>query len=232
MNKEKIIITITVGIVCLLLVMTMFMQFKVVNETDIASLETMTEAELRSEFSKINDKYDQLSKQYAETLVKLKDYKDEYKTEAETRDILEKELYQQNTLLGRTDVEGPGIIITINEDNVEDDRITYEDLLVIVNILKGAGAEAISINGHRIITTTYIFDIGDSEYTRVNGERVLSPYIIKAIGNEKYLESSLFGKGGYIDELQKYGFNVSIEKYNNIFIEKYNDGVIKSKYMN
>ena len=53
MNKEKIIITITVGIVCLLLVMTMFMQFKVVNETDIASLEAMTESELRSELSEI-----------------------------------------------------------------------------------------------------------------------------------------------------------------------------------
>ena len=134
--------------------------------------------------------------------------------------------------MGLTDVEGPGIIITITEDNVEDDRITYEDLLVIVNALKGAGAEAISINGHRILTTTYIFDIGDSEYTRVNGERVLPPYIIKAIGNQTYLESALFGKGGYVDELKKYGFNVTIEKYNNIFIEKYNDGVIKSKYMN
>ena len=51
MNKEKIIITITVGVVCLLLAMTMFMQFKVVNETDIASLEAMTESELRSELS-------------------------------------------------------------------------------------------------------------------------------------------------------------------------------------
>lgn len=232
MNKEKIIITITVGFVCLLLAMTMFMQFKVVNETDIASLEAMTESELRSELSEIKDKYDKVAKQYAETLVKLKDYKDEYKTEVETRDILEKELYQQKTLLGLTDVEGPGIIITITEDNVEDDRITYEDLLVIVNALKGAGAEAISINGHRILTTTYIFDIGDSEYTRVNGERVLPPYIIKAIGNQTYLESALFGKGGYVDELKKYGFNVTIEKYNNIFIEKYNDGVIKSKYMN
>lgn len=233
MNKEKIIITITVGIACLVLVMTMFMQFKVVNETDITSIETMTESELRSELVEIREKYEQLAIQYSETLVKLKDYKDEYKTDEEKRDLLEKEKYQLKTQLGTVQLEGKGIIITIREDNVENDRITYEDLLIIINALKGAGAEAISINEHRIITTSYIFDIGidDNTYTKVNGERILPPYTIKAIGNQTYLESALFGSGGYIDELKKYGFDVEIERYNNIVVEEYNDGVIKSKYM-
>lgn len=231
MNKEKVIITITVGIVCLVLVMTMFMQFKVVDQANITSIETMTESELRSELVEIRDKYEQLSAQYSETLVKLKEYKEEYKTDGETRDLLEKELYQLQLLLGTMPVEGPGIIITITEDNVENDRITYEDLLVIVNSLKGAGAEAISINEHRIITTSYIFDIRET-YINVNGKRILPPYVIKAIGNQTYLESSLFGSGGYVDELQKYGFDVNVERYNNISIEAYNDEVIKAKYMN
>ncbi|MCI8700175.1 MAG: DUF881 domain-containing protein [Clostridia bacterium] len=234
MKKEKIIITITVGIVCLLLVMTMFMQFKVVNQTDITSIETMTESELRSERNEIREKYEQLAQQYSETLVKLKDYKDEYKTVEETRDILKKELYQLKTLLGTINVEGPGIIITIKEVNVENDRITYEDLLVIVNALKGAGAEAISINNHRIVTTSYISDIGvgNNTYININGERVLAPYVIKAIGNQTYLESALFGSGGYVDELQKYGFDVEIERNNNTTIEAYTDEEIKAKYMN
>ena len=231
MNKEKVIITITVGIVCLLLVMTMFMQFKVVDQANITSIETMTESELRSELVEIRDKYEQLSSQYSETLVKLKEYKEEYKTDGETKDLLEKELYQLQLLLGTMPVQGPGIIITITENNVENDRITYEDLLVIVNSLKGAGAEAVSINEHRIITTSYIFDIRET-YVNVNGERILPPYVIKAIGNQTYLESALFGSGGYVDELQKYGFDVNVEKYNNILIEAYNDGVIKAKYMN
>lgn len=234
MKKEKIIITITVGIVCLLLAMTMFMQFKVVNQAEITSIETMTESELRSERNEIREKYEQLAQQYSETLVKLNDYKKEYKTVEETREVLEKELYQLKTLLGTTTVEGPGIIITIREDNVENDRITYEDLLIIANALKGAGAEAISINDHRIIATSYIFDIGVGEniYTRINGERILSPYVIKAIGNQTYLESALFGSGGYVDELQKYGFDVEIERNNNTIIEAYNDEEIRSKYMN
>ena len=226
MRKEKVIITITVGITCLLLAMTMFMQFKVVNQADITSIETMTESELRSERNEIKEKYEALNKQYAETLVKVNDYKKEYKTVEETTTILEKELYQLKTLLGTTAVQGPGIIITIREDNVIDDRISYEDLLLIINTLKGAGADTISINGHRIITTSYIFDIGvgDNTYTKVNGERILPPYTIKAIGNQTYLESALLGSGGYVDELQKYGFDITIERYN--------DEPIKSKYMN
>ena len=122
MRKEKVIITITVGITCLLLAMTMFMQFKVVNQADITSIETMTESELRSERNEIKEKYEALNKQYAETLVKVNDYKKEYKTVEETTTILEKELYQLKTLLGTTAVQWTGIIITIREDNFIDDR--------------------------------------------------------------------------------------------------------------
>lgn len=231
MKKEKVIITIAVGIACLVLVMTMFMQFKVVKQTDITSIEAMTESELKSELSKIREEYKQLAQQHSETLVKLKDYKDEYKTDEETRDILEKELYQLRIQLGTISVEGPGIIITIKEDNVENDRITYEDLLVIVNSLKIAGAEAISINNHRIVLTSYISDISNT-YIHINGKRVLPPYTIKAIGNQTYLESALFGNGGYADELQKCGFDVVIERNNNTVIEAYTDDEMRAKYMN
>lgn len=232
MKKDKIVITITVGIACLVLVMIMFMQFKVVDQTNLTSIETMTESELRSELVDIREKYEQLTLQHSEALVKLKQYKEEYKTDEETKELLEKELNQLKILLGTTTVEGQGIVITIGEDDadkLENDRINYEDLLIIINSLKSAGADAISINGQRIITTTDIFDI-NSLYTTVNGEKISAPYEIKVIGNQTYLESSLLGKGGYLDELQSYGFNISIERMNNITINAYS-GQISTKYM-
>ena len=119
MKTEKIVITITVGIACLILVMIMFMQFKVTKQIDIASIETMTDSELRSELVDIKERYEQLNLQYSETLIKLQEYKEEYKTDEETREILQKELYQLQTILGITAVEGQGIIITIREDNLE-----------------------------------------------------------------------------------------------------------------
>lgn len=233
MKKEKIIMSITIGISCFVLVMVMFMQFKIVNETDITSIETMTESELRSELISWKEKYEQLSAQYSQTLVKTEEYKEEYKTDEETRDLLKKELQELKMLLGTTDVIGKGIIIVISEDGIKNDRINYEDLLYITNALKASGAEAISINDQRITQRTDIFDIrvDSNAYVKVNGKRVLAPYTIKAIGNQTYLESTLLGIGGYIDELQKYGFKITIERSDNVQINKYYSE-LKSNYIN
>ena len=76
---------------------------------------------------------------------------------------------------------------------------------------------------------TDIASIGDS-ILKVNSERIMSPYIIKAIGNQTYLESALFGKGGYIDELKDAGHEAGIEKSRKVKIYKY-EGTINTKYI-
>ena len=48
----------------------MFMQFKVVNETDITSIETMRESELQTELADWKSKYEEVSQQYDETVKK------------------------------------------------------------------------------------------------------------------------------------------------------------------
>ena len=136
--------------------------------------------------------------------------------------------------LGKTDVEGEGIEITLREtDNKEISQINADDLLVIVNALKLAGAEAISINDERIINMTDIVNIDantDNLFVRINGQRILAPYVIKAIGNQSYLESALIGNGGYVDELRTIGHDVTIEKKDKITILKYDDE-ITTKYI-
>lgn len=54
-------------------------------------------------------------------------------------------------------------------------------LLSLVNKMKDAGAEAISINGQRIITTTEISLAGNN--VNINTVPTAPPYVIKAIGN-------------------------------------------------
>ena len=51
---------------------------------------------------------------------------------------------------------------------------------MIVNELKEAGAEAISINDERIINMTDIVSVNENTVTRVNQQRVVSPYVIKS----------------------------------------------------
>ena len=105
--------------------------------------------------------------------------------------------------LGKTDVQGEGIEITLRDTEDEEIRkISSDDLLLIVNSLKYAGAEAISINEERIINMSDIVDINRA-FIKVNGQRMSEPYIIKAIGNQAYLESALIGNGGPVDEMKK-----------------------------
>lgn len=228
MKKGKIAMIITVGIVCFILALVMSMQFKVVQQTDITSIETMREAELRTELSNWKQKYEEVNKKYEETTGKVQEYKEKKQSDNETSTLLQEELQQLNMALGKTDVQGEGIIITLTDK--DDAKINADNLLIIVNDLRQAGAEAISINDERIVNMTDIVYINDT-FVKVNGQRILSPYIIRAIGNQTYLESSLLGNGGYVDELQKSGYNVKIEKDKKVKILKYNDE-INLKYIN
>lgn len=235
-NKEKLVMSITVGIACFALMVVMFMQFKVVKQTDITAIETMRESELKLELTSWTEKYSELNERYQEIVSKIEEYKNERVSDEKTAQLLQDELKQLNEALGKTDMEGEGVVIQLidNEgkllsEDVPVERIIAEDLLLIVNDLFAAGAEAISINGHRIINSTSMFDIG-TEYIIVNGERILSPYVINAIGNPDYLKSEVSGKGGSVDELQELGHTTSVDTNKKVRIEKYN-GEINSKYI-
>lgn len=230
-KKGKITMVIIMSIVCFVLVMVMFMQFKIVNETDITSIENMRETELRTELANWKTKYEETNQKYEETKSKIEEYKQTKQSNEETGKVVDKELEQVNMSLGKTDLEGQGVEIIIREtDNEEVSKITADDLIVIVNALRLSGAEAISINDERILNMTDIIDINES-YIKVNGQRVLAPYVIKAIGDQAYLESGLIGNGGYVDEMKKIGQDVSINKSNKVKINKYN-GEIETKYIN
>ena len=229
-KKGKITLTIVIAIVCFLLVCVMCMQFKIVNQTDITEIENMRESELRTELANWKAKYEETEAKYQETKSRIEEYKQKKESNEETNELVEEELEKVNMSLGTTDVQGEGIEVIIREiQNSEVGQINASDLLQIVNSLKLAGAEAISINDERIINMTDIFMINNS-FIKVNGQRILAPYVIKAIGNQTYLESGLLGNGGYVDELKKLGHDVSIEKVNQLKISKYNDE-IKIKYM-
>ncbi len=230
MKKGKITMTVTIGIACFALALIMTMQFKIVNETDITSIENMRESELRTELANWKSKYEETNQQYEEVTEKIEEYKNNKQSNEETEKLVNQELEQVHLLLGETDVQGEGIEITLRETNKEEiSRITSDDLILIVNTLKNAGAEAISINDERIINMSDIVDINES-FIKVNGQRILAPYIIKAIGNQSYLESALIGNGGPIDEMKKIGQDASLQKENRIKIEKYNKE-IKMKYI-
>lgn len=225
MKKGKGIVVTTMAIACFALATVMCMQFKIVKETDITSIEVMREEELRLELANWKQMYKEAEEQYVEKVLKLNEYREKQESTEESSKLVEQELAKTNMYLGKTDVEGQGIKIIMKDVNGEDvNLISAEDLLVIVDYLKLAGAEAISINEERIINMSDIVYVNNF-IIYVNQQRILSPYVIKAIGDPTKLESTLLGNGGYVELLRNIGFDIDIEKDNNITIKKYSKDI-------
>lgn len=206
-------------------------QLNTVGNTNIIS-QGMREAEILRELQNMKEEYETLKEQYEES----QEIVEEYKTSSSSNDALiaamKSELDKANILAGLVDVRGEGVVITLKDST--DTEISLEaglvhdtDITAIVTELKAAGAEAISINGQRVISTTAIRCVGPT--IQVNSVKVASPFYIKAIGNSKYLESALNIKNGVVDSLKSYGIDVEIETNNSITIDKY-DLTLKMKY--
>ena len=225
MKKGKKTLIFTIGLACFALTTVMFMQFKIVNETDITLLESMREEELKEEIANWKKKYQEAEQQYAETQEKIEEYKTKKESTIETSALVQSELEQSKKLLGTTDLEGEGIEVTIKENTDGDyTRISGSSLLNLVNSLKNAGAEAISINEERITNMSDIIDINET-YIKINGERILAPYVVKAIGNKAYLESALLGPGGYAEQLKNIGHDVKIIQSDKVLVKKYKNEI-------
>lgn len=206
-------------------------QLNTVGNTNIIS-EGMREAELLRELQTVKEEYQGLKEKYEES----QEIVEEYKTSSSSNDILiasmKSDLERANVLAGMADVRGEGVVITLKDStdtemSAEAGLVHDTDLTAVVTELKAAGAEAISINGQRIIATTAIRCVGPT--IQVNSVKVASPFYIKAIGNSKYLESALNIKSGVVDSLKAYGIQVEIETNNSITIDKY-DLTLKFKY--
>ncbi len=235
MKKEKIVMAITIGIACLVLMLVMFIQFKVVKQTDITAIENMRESELRAELASWREKYNELNERYEEVNSKISEYQNEKESDEKTAQLLQQELQQLNEALGKTDLEGEGIVLVLTDNSgkqLSNDEIVkpigVEDILLIINDLFEAGAEAISINDKRIVISSDVAEV--DSFLKINGERIISPYVIKAIGNQSYLESAIIGKGGQVNRLEEAGHTKTLEKSKKIKINKY-DGTISSKYI-
>ena len=129
---------------------------------------------------------------------------------------------------GFFDVSGQGAIITIKEPVITDeyqndtiDTVSRCDLLLqVVNKLKDAGAEAISINEQRIIAITEINPFGN--VIKINGLETASPYTIKAIGDSKVMEARLTISRGILESVRNEGLEVDIKKKEKVLIGRYN----------
>lgn len=149
----------------------------------------------------------------------------------------EVEIKNNQRLLGLTDVSGQGFIIQLDENreinsnevlNISEYLVHEEDLLYIINELFNSGADAISINDQRIVSTTSV--LCDGNIIRINGKMVGVPITIKAIGYSKRMEYALTRPGGYLQKMADDGVKVTVQSSEEITIPKY-EGVYNYEYL-
>lgn len=192
---------------------------------------------LRDELLSVQGKYESLYKELEDKEKKLEEARQSAanKNEGDTQN--ETSIKNNQKLLGLTEVSGQGIIIKLDENrevnsnevaNISGYLVHEEDLLYIVNELFNSGADAISINDQRIVSTTSI--LCDGNIIRINGKMIGVPLTIKAVGYPERMDYALTRPGGYLEVMANDGVKISVEKNDNINIPKY-DGVYSYDYL-
>ena len=239
MNKSKI--ALILGLMCIVLTCGIVVQVRTIKGTGSTISTNSQENELRDAVLKAKEKYDNLYADVENTENKLEEERTNATQNNTELTDLENEIKNGNKVLGMSEVSGNGIVITINDNQdialsnwLADPNLLIvhdADLISVVNELKNAGAEAISINEQRLVTTSSIEC--DGNIIKVNGEKVGAPFTIKAIGIPEVL-INVDRVGGYLDYLKdspRY-LKVSVEKMTDkktITIPKYT-GVMKFQY--
>ncbi len=126
-----------------------------------------------------------------------------------------------------TDINGAGIEIELADSAVSGQEYTANTLvhdtniLSVVNQLKLAGAEAISVNDERIVAMSEFICVGPA--VKINDTKVYAPFVIKAVGNQnllkKAIESSSVMTNPNISISVKYELkdNVTVPAYNKAY---------------
>ena len=223
MNKKSKI-SLILGGMCVALSCGIAIQVRTISNIGTTTSRNSTENELRDAILRTKENYDNLyaDEEKAEKLLE-NERKNATENNGELTEIQEN-IKELSTQLGLTEVTGKGVIIKVDDAIVQstfdpNSTIVHDtDLICIVNELKNAVAEAISINDQRIVGTTAI--VCDGSVIKINGEKVGAPFTIRAIGMPELLKNT-YRNGGYLKALESDRIQVDFKTSDNIKIPKY-----------
>lgn len=234
MNKRAQVLAIT--LVCLILSFMVTLQVRSVitaNSQTAAAADSSRVEELQKLYNTEKERSSNLEAQMKEYRSQLDNFESQLEDAGGDAVTFYKDRLRQAELLaGMTDVTGRGVVVTLNdmypsvvpEGTDPNDFIIHDsDLLMVLNELRDAGAEALSINDERILATSEVRCAGN--VVSVNNNRISAPYVIRAIGDPEKLTAGLQMRGGVIDTLTAMGISTKLEKKEQLEIEAYTGGL-------
>ena len=199
MHKKHI--AITLGIMCFALTIATVIQFRTVDNTNKTVSSSLKEDALRDEVLRWKEKYDNTYLELAESAKTLEEVRKQA-TQNDTASMAkQQEITQNNMLLGLTEVTGPGIEITLADNNtgltsegnevldISSQLVHNDDLIQVINELNNAQAEAISVNGQRVIQTSSITCEGN--VIKINGQKITHLLLLKQLVRQGYFQALL-----------------------------------------
>ena len=224
---------IPVAIASLLLGIAVSLQFRASSGTGLPS--STNRPDLVAQLRTIETERNRLSSELAETRDRMAEIERALGQGKSKNTELLTQFESARLQAGLSALKGPGIVIRMSDsprqpgpDEIPYDFIVHDiDLSVLVNELWASGAEAVEVNGQRMVARSSIRCVGPT--VLVNANRVASPFIIKAIGDVDHLEGGLKMPGGFLDSMSRLtsnGGEVVISRMREVQVAAYQGSLI------
>jgi uncharacterized protein YlxW (UPF0749 family) len=173
-----------------------------------------------------------------QTVGRLREKQNARQREATTRTQLLQDLQEELTLqkmrAGLLGVRGEGVQVLLDDSqrgsggNPNDFLIHDFDIRDVIQVLWLAGAEAIAVNGERVVNSTSVYCVGST--ILVNDTRLSPPYQINAIGDPVQMQDYL-RNAGYLAELKarstRFGVSVEFARVDTITLPAYRGSLVQ-----
>jgi uncharacterized protein YlxW (UPF0749 family) len=100
-------------------------------------------------------------------------------------------------LTGTVAARGPGVVLVVTDPR---GRVRADVMVDALEELRDAGAEAMQLNGVRIVASSSVLDAGGGGLL-VDGQHITAPYRLAAIGDRRTLSGALGIPGGVLDTI-------------------------------
>ena len=177
------------------------------------NLSTLRDDDLIGILDNQSARSDRLRQQIADLEQTVRRLQDSGDQAAAAKQQAEQDAAALGVLLGTLPAAGPGVQVLITDPQ---HALKAEDLLDVVEELRGAGAEAIQFGGDRVSTSTAF--TGNPGAIAVDGVALQSPYDVIAIGDAKTLDTALNIPGGVAATVRAAGGDLTVTERTDVTI--------------
>jgi uncharacterized protein YlxW (UPF0749 family) len=147
---------------------------------------------------------------------------------------LQAELDGLRAAAGLSALQGPGVGVVVDDssrpltsgDDASNFLVHDYELRDVIGLLWLAGAEAIAVNGERLVGTSSVYCVGST--ILVNDTRLSPPYTIQAIGDPARLEGALLNPANLQklkNKVKTYGIQFRVTQATNLIIPAYHGNI-------